>query len=83
MPCTVDATLHFILANFYSMNSGLVSVSSVPFARTVVADGQDLGLGAAAGAPEAEHCAAHQQPQPEDAAAHALPVWPFAPGRRP
>lgn len=41
------------------MNSGPIVVSSVPFTRTVVADGQYLSLVAAAGTPEAENRAAH------------------------
>jgi len=42
--------------------------------RTVVADSQDLCFVAAAGAPVAEHRAAHEQPQAQDAAAHALTI---------
>ena len=51
--------------------------------RTVVADGQDFGLVAAAGSPVAEHGTAHQQPQAQDAAAHALAVRSLPTAERP
>lgn len=50
--------------------------------RTLIADGQDLGLVAAAGAPIAEYGAAHQQPQAQDAATHALPIRALSPENR-
>ena len=50
--------------------------------RTIIADGQDLSLVAAAGAPEAEHGAAHQEPQAQDAAAYPLPIRALPPEKR-
>lgn len=48
---------------------------------TIVVDGQDLCLGAAAGEAVRKHGAPHEQPQAQHATAHALPLVPFQPER--